>query len=212
MRYPAEVDRASFTSLESEVRRRIQKAILDRRIQGPVSTTSLCDSKDYDGIRFKKSYENLLTLIFLCQFSTIFDGFEEYILYEVRNYLEKNLLFPDLTAMSTVKQLGLLVFLLPCQRNTLRYLFGTVLDQQRIEFVIRSVSLIWIDHRKPKQVRRHRGYRDHGTLRPSCKWIERHDLSFVEAQMALEDKRERYHSIVSVLVRAAGEWYLRTKD
>lgn len=209
MLYPEQLSLDAYISLELGVQRRIQDA-LDRRKQRPFSTTGRPGIQDYDGVQFRKRYADILALIFLCWYSSYFRGFESYILYEVRLYLHRTRLFPELSAMTTSKELALLVYLLPCQKNSTDYLFGTVLDPTRIERVISNVSLKWIVPRKPKVPRRHRGYRDHGTLRPDSKWVERFDAQFVEMQAELEKQYSVYQQVEQTLVRAAGEWYLRT--
>lgn len=214
MEFPETFSSEKVSKLESSVVRRIQEVIKDRRSKGHVTTTGLIlnSSKDYDGIHFSKKKLDLMTLILLCWYSDSFNGFESYILYEIREYLNKNLIFPELSAMTNSKELALLVFLLPCQNNSLSFLFGRVLDPSRIERVIEKVSLKWIKHRYPKRTIRHRGYRDHGTLRPDHQWVERYDLSFTEEQLLVEEQRSRYHQVVTLLVRAAGEWYIRNAE
>lgn len=214
MEFPETFSSEKVSKLESRVVERIQKVIMDRRSQGHVTTTGLIinSSKDYDGIHFSKKRLDLMTLILLCWYSNSFNGFESYILYEIREYLNKNLISPELSAMTNSKELCLLVFLLPCQNNSIRFLFGRVLDPARIERVIEKVSLKWIKHHHPKRTIRHRGYRDHGTLRPDHQWFETTDLSFTEEQLLIEERRSRYHLVVTLLVRAAGEWYLRNAE
>jgi hypothetical protein len=45
--------------------------------------------------------------------------------------------------------------------------------------------------RKVRRTERHRGYRDHGTLRPADRWLPSFDWSYTELQNRIEEERER---------------------
>jgi hypothetical protein len=51
---------------------------------------------------------------------------------------------------------------------------------------------------RARRPQRHRGYRDHGTLRPSHKWLPKFDYSLTELQQELERERaylKRYYQL-----------------
>jgi hypothetical protein len=54
---------------------------------------------------------------------------------------------------------------------------------------------------RPRRVQRHRGYRDHGQLRPPHKWLPKTDFSLTEIQNKIELERERldrYYQLVQM--------------
>jgi len=51
-----------------------------------------------------------------------------------------------------------------------------------------------------KHQERIRGYRDHGTLRPSHKWLERFDFSFTEEQARIDRERQFFQDSVRSLI------------
>ena len=67
-----------------------------------------------------------------------------------------------------------------------RDLYGNQLP--RLLILLRRLEIVLYRVKPAKRVQRHRGYRDHGTLRPSHSWTETRDFSFTEAQMEKEDK------------------------
>lgn len=201
------ISRENFSNLESEVVSRITE-ILDRRSSGSVFPK--CDLElEYDGASFSRKYLDLVTLILLCWYSDLFGEFRTYLLYEIRDYLERNLLFPELSAMTISKEISLLIFLSFCKKNNPRILFGVILSSAQIERVLEKVHLRMIQSIRPKRLIRHRGYRDHGTLRPEDHWIERYDYSFTEEQNLKEEKETEYFNLISSIVHLAGDWVLK---
>jgi hypothetical protein len=195
-------------SLESSVEVRIQKIIKDRRLQGPVNPKWELDQLEYDGMSFSKKYLDLLCLILLVWYSDLFQYFEQYLLYEISSYLERNLLFPELAAMTKTREVTLLVLKTFSKRQNSREIFGTILNPDRVERVVKRTRLRLLHPSKPKRTIRHRGYRDHGTLRPSDRWIENNDWSFREEQLLIEQKRDEYFDLVTSMVHQAGDWVL----
>lgn len=49
--------------------------------------------------------------------------------------------------------------------------------------------------RSPRRTERHRGYRDHGTLRPAHCWLPKEDYTLNENQKRIEDARKRAHKL-----------------
>lgn len=194
--------------LESEVVKRIQEVTMDRSLEGSVNPK--CEeSSEYDGVIFSKKYLDLVTLILLCWYSDYFAEFQLYVLYEIREYLERNLLFPELAAASQVKEASLLIILSFQKKMSTRKLFGTILNPERIRKVLRKTHLRWIKHPRPRRIIRHRGYRDHGSLRPSHLWIENYDYSFTEEQNLKEELVNEYFDLVASIVHQAGDWLLK---
>jgi hypothetical protein len=202
--------RGDFDSLEVSVEAQIQRASLDRRLQGPVYPKCRdLDQLTYDGTTFSRKYLDLIALILLCWYGNIFQGFESYILYEVRTYLEKNLLFPELAAACSAKEISLLIICSFSKKYSDRQLFGNILNADRLERVVNQVRLKMVNQSRPKRKIRHRGYRDHGSLRPEHLWRETSDWSFTEEQNNREQKRSEYLDLVDLYVHSAGDWVLR---
>lgn len=199
----------NFDLLCSSVEARIQKIKLDRRLQGPINPKCDISSLTYDGVTFSKKYLDLITLILLCWYGDVFQGFESYVLYEVRTYLEKNLLFPELAAACSAKEISLLIIVSSSKRYTDRKLFGTILQPDRVERVVSQARLRLVISRRARRKIRHRGYRDHGNLRPTDQWSESSDWSFTEAQLLEEQKRNEYTDLVDLFVHSAGDWLLK---
>lgn len=201
---------SNFDSLQNSVEARIQQVSLDRRLQGPVYPKCRdLSTLTYTGTTFSRKYLDIISLILLCWYGNIFQGFESYILYEVRTYLERNLLFPELAAACSAKEISLLVVVLYSKKYSDRQLFGNILNADRLERVVSQVRLKLENQRRPKRKIRHRGYRDHGSLRPEHCWKERSDWSFDEEQNNLERKRSEYLDLVDLYVHSAGDWVLK---
>lgn len=198
-----------LSSLQTSVEVRIQEIIKDRRLQGPINPKWQLDQLEYDGMKFSKKYLDLLCLILLAWYSDLFKDFEQYLLYEISSYLERNLLFPELAAMTKTREVALLVLKTFSRRKNSREIFGTILNPDRVERVVKQAKLRLLYPRRPKRTIRHRGYRDHGTLRPSDRWIETNDWSFREQQLLKEQKTDEYFDTVSSMVHQAGDWVLR---
>lgn len=80
-----------------------------------------------------------------------------------------------------------LLWLLETNRWHSRDFFGNVVRDFRK--VLKTVHF----NRKRTRVRklvRKRGYRDHGSLRPSEKWLEKYDCSLTELQLMIEQERQ----------------------
>jgi predicted aldo/keto reductase-like oxidoreductase len=68
-----------------------------------------------------------------------------------------------------------------------RDFFGNLLPK-----ILKVCSKLTFLRRQQKSARRtirHRGYRDHGTLRPESSWFETSDWTFVEQQNLIEETR-----------------------
>jgi hypothetical protein len=199
-----------IASFEKSIQLSIASIQKDRRVQGPIPPNEEQLSKTYDGCIFAKSRVDLLTLILLCWYSNTFGDFYEYILYEVNLYLESNRLFPIMSAMTYMRSCCTYL-LMNLMKVHPRVLYGSILEPSRVERVIRTTRLRWITPRKPKRVIRHRGYRDHGTLRPRDRWLETSDYSFTEEQNLKEEKQQEYLDQVAYFVRLAGDWVIRNQ-
>lgn len=203
---------SNFAELSVSVEDRIQKIILDRRLQGPINPKCDISSMTYNGVTFSRKYLDLITLILLCWYGNVFEGFESYVLYEVRTYLEKNLLFPELAAACSAKEVSLLMIVSSSIKYSDRKLFGAILNSNRVERVVNQVRLKLVYSGRVKRKIRHRGYRDHGTLRPSDHWSESSDWSLTEAQSLVEQKRSEYLDLVDLYVHSAGDWLLKNRS
>jgi hypothetical protein len=71
-------------------------------------------------------------------------------------------------------------------------------------------NLHFVEHlpRKPKKQERIRGYRDHGTLKPPHRWLERFDWSFNLQHVVEESRRKLFLSLLDYLESTT----IRVKD
>lgn len=203
---------SNFSLIEHSVVSRIQQVSLDRSLQGPINPKCDLSKVTYDGMYFSRKYLDLVTLILLCWYGDVFEGFEQYVLYEVRTYLEKNLLYAELAAACTAKEISLLIIVCFSEKYSDRWLFGTILSPDRVERVTNQARLRLVHPRRPKRKIRHRGYRDHGSLRPEHEWREKYDWSLTEKQLELEQKRTEYLDLIDLYVHSAGDWVLKSNS
>lgn len=65
--------------------------------------------------------------------------------------------------------------------------------------LLENLRLRFKKDREPRRKVRRRGYDDHGSLRPSHKWLPRSDFSLTEEQNLLEEDRETDESTIQIL-------------
>lgn len=199
---------SSLSKVESQISKRI-KETLDGRSKVFVSPTLLEDSSvEYDGCRFSKKYIDLVTLILITWYSDYFEGFEGYVRYEIEEYLYSKNLFPELAACLFSKEIILAVLLQHSKLHNFNEIFGAALAPNQIKKVLDQVSLKMIHRQKPRRVIRRRGYKDHGSTRPSHLWIPKDDWSFTEKMLEIERQRDLYRQTVTSIVRTIGGWLL----
>lgn len=196
-------DSTILTSVETQISKRIRET-LDRRNQVFVTPTLLTKTLEYDGIKYSKKYFDLVTLILLTWYSDYFQGFEGYIRYEIELYLYKNLLFPELSASLVSKEILITVLLEFSKVNNTNILFGTCLDPNQIERVLKQVKLRFLKPRRPKEIIRRRGYKDKGSMRPQVRWLPSDDWSLTDLQNEKEEKQDLYVQTVTSIVRKVG--------
>lgn len=188
-------------------------SMLDRRSSGLEKSMDIIESsKDYDGIRFSKKYWDILSLLFLITYGKkYFKGFDVYILVEIEDYLRKNRLFPEvLAALRLTDNRGafLVCVLTYTKLKSSNQIYNTILNKDTVDRVLSKLSLKLVRHHNPKRLIRHKGYRDHGTLRLSHEWSESSDYSFTELQNLKEEQLEEYNQTVLDFIRDSGDWYL----
>jgi len=75
---------------------------------------------------------------------------------------------------------------------TRRKIMGIISDPQVIRKVRKRLyQKIRPTRSRVRRTERHRGYRDHGTLRPAHRWLPKTDYSLTELQNQIEDERNR---------------------
>jgi hypothetical protein len=206
---PVVIDQDHLVSLKSEISSVIKKR-LDRRTSVFVNPTLDIRKARYDGVRFSKKYLDLFTLIILTWYAEeYFQGFSGYIRYEIEQYLNQQLKFPELNASLVSKSVLDFVIVAFCFENSERVLFGTLLDQKRINRVLDQVHLRIAKQPRVRKPVYRRGYKDKGSLRPESRWLPKDDWSFREEQIFLEEKRAEYQRIVTQIVRISGGGVLR---
>lgn len=196
--------------LETQISRVIQES-LDRRTSVFIDPKLEIKKLDYDGVIFSQKYKDLWTLILLIQFSDYFEPFREYLIYEIRLYLESKLLFPELDACLVSKGITTLVLSEFSKYGDPRNVFGTLLNKDQIDRVLNTVHLRLIHHRRPRTLVYRRGYKDKGSLRPETHWLPKKDWSFDEEQAQINLKEQKYHNTVTSIVRSCGDWVLKNR-
>lgn len=189
---------------------------LDRRSSGPDHSAVPFDpTKDYGGLSFGKSYYDLLCLLTLiCYQPDYFGEFRCYLLYEIEDYLEKNLLFPELRALARLYESKLVfihVILKYSKAKNIRSLYSSTLTEERINSVLSKLHFRYLSTKKPRRLVRHKGYRDHGTLRPQHRWLPSSDYHLTEEQVEIEAQRAQYHDTVHLILLESGDWYQRNR-
>lgn len=194
--------RDDLKSLEYSILFRIHEIIMDRRLEGHCTPKrSNGTLEDYDGIKFSKKEMDLICLLLLCRYSNVFKDFEEYILYEVRQELFHLRLYPVIAAAITEIDLMLEILTLFYEKYNDQKLFRSILNPERVKYVIDSTRLRIIYPKRPKRTIRRRGYNDHGSRRPDDKWLESYDRTFTETQNRIEETRKEYQELVDLLIK-----------
>lgn len=192
------------------------KQCLDRRSSGPDSSAIEFDSsKDYGGLAFGKGYYDLVCLLTLiCYQPSYFGDFRCYLIYEIERYLDKNLLFPEIFALAKTLESKLvfsrILFKYSKSRN-IRALYSAVLTEERINSVLSKIRFRYLSSKNPRRLVRHKGYRDHGTLRPPHRWLPSSDYSLNEVAKEIEEQKTQYHDTVHLILLESGDWYQRNR-
>lgn len=210
-----ELSLTSLSGLELLLRQ-IEDSVNDsirRRGKGLDRPHAVLDSsRDYDGAHFSKKYYDLVSLLIICSFSRWFGDFSVYLIVEVIDYVERNKLFPEISALAQVcenKYSFLYILFYYTKIKNPRKLLQTSLNQQTVDRVLDKVRLRYVKPSRPRRLIRHKGYRDHGTLREQHRWSERFDWTFNEAQRRKDEEEQLYQSTVRSIVRESGDWYLK---
>lgn len=207
---PTQFDYDGYVSLEVHISKQIQES-LDRRTSVFVSPTLEIDKIQYDGCQFSRRYRDLLTLIILTWYSDYFKEFSSYVRYEIELYLEQNLLYPELNASLRSKEALDYVISYYLSEHSANDFFGNIIGPRQVNRVLDLVRLKMIKRQKPKKSIYRRGYKDHGSLRPETLWLPKKDWTFDKEQQILEEKRAEYHNLVTLIVRASGDWVLKRR-
>jgi hypothetical protein len=83
-----------------------------------------------------------------------------------------------------------------------RDFFGNFIP--RVKKLVRKLQVLFRRQRPARRIPRRRGYRDHGTLRPSHRWVENSDWSLREEMLAYEDYRYQREQDYLALLGEAG--------
>jgi hypothetical protein len=183
---------------------------LDRRSSGPaIPKCQNIWTQDYDGIVCSQKRFDLMTLILICQGTDYFQEFSRYVLAEIGMQQESKLCNPALAAASRLDYLSSLLLLSFSYQLQPRKLFGIVLDPARLDRIMKTFRFQFQPIHRPKRLIRHRGYRDHGTLRLDSEWTEDSDYSFTEEQLKREHQVALYDATVRLLITEVGNWVYR---
>jgi hypothetical protein len=100
----------------------------------------------------------------------------------------------DIQLTLRAKSIGLEVL---SQRYSERDFFGNLLPKMRK--VCSKLTFLRRQQVQAHRTIRHRGYRDHGTLRPESSWFETSDWSFTEQQNQIEETRSLREDTLAIL-------------
>lgn len=204
--FPASNDRRC--EIEEQMCSLINCVVTDRRLQGPIPPNVDLVTSRYDGVKFSHKLKDILVLLCVCYYSNYFEEFSEYVRYEVGEYLRRNLLAPELYVCTIDRTMFSLIFTSYVDRHP-REFYGNILKEENIYRILEAFKIKFYKPRIPKRNIRHRGYRDHGSLRQDHEWIESYDYSFVLQQNDKEQKEELYLQQVDSLVHLLGDWVLK---
>jgi len=198
---------SQLKNLELQLFRVIQTS-LDRRTAVFVNPKRKIEEERYDGVKFSKKKLDILVLILLTWYSDYFQGFNEYVRYEIGEYLQRNLLFPELNASLVSKEISLGILFLSGNFHT-RKIFGSILTKERIDRVLDEIELLWIRPKRISSTVYRRGYKDHGSLRLASRWLPTKDWSLDNLHLELEQRRQEYSEKTSLLVHYFGDLVIK---
>lgn len=200
----------NLVSVEKQIIAAIQSSVRIAAYTGLVPPNVDLTDLEYDGIRFSPKYNNIVIVLLLSWYTDVFQGFEGYLRYEVRSYLESQLLFPELCASCESREIILLVLenFSTKTGKTFRS-FQNLLSPESVRQALKFVELKFLNRSNPRPLVRRRGYKDHGTLRPPEQWLPAFDLTFTDTQGYIEWTRKAYTRTVQEIVRVCGDWVLR---
>jgi len=73
-----------------------------------------------------------------------------------------------------------------------------------MEKLASQLKVLNLQPRRAKRTIRHRGYRDHGSLRPSHQWAPKYDWSLTEEQNQIEEHRKSLSDTLEFLLGLSG--------
>jgi hypothetical protein len=91
-----------------------------------------------------------------------------------------------------------LFYLYETQRYSSGELFGNILGNDLRE--LNQMKILRKRKKIPRKVIRRRGYKDHGTRRPSDQWLPRNDFTLTEEQNLKEKESDHYKSLIKRLL------------
>jgi hypothetical protein len=159
---------------------------LDRRMQGPITPNASCLTFKVD-LDIKKK-ENLKAIIVAGWF--LKEEIRTCLFLHVADYWFKYQQPDDLIELEVLLRSRVACYELICLQYSERDWFGNF--QKKVIQARTSLRvLLSTDSRvPPRKKTRRRGYRDHGTLRPSHKWLPKGDWSLTELQLQIEEQRQ----------------------
>jgi hypothetical protein len=92
------------------------------------------------------------------------------------------------------------MFLYETQRYSSNEIFGNILGND-LKDLNEELKVRRKKYRKPKELVRRRGYKDHGARRPDDRWLPSHDVSFTEEQLLKEKKTDLFISTTNYLLK-----------
>lgn len=90
-------------------------------------------------------------------------------------------------------------FLYETRRYSSSEIFGNILGNDLRE-LNKTLKITRKKKRKPLKTIRRRGYKDHGTRRPSDRWLPTDDFSLTIEQNSLENFQDHYNSLIKRLL------------
>lgn len=189
-------------SAASRMQNVLQRTIGDRRTPVPIDPSLVIEKEiTYSGMRFSQAYVDLMLVILSLKLTKYFDEWSEYLQFDLEEYLQRNLLYPELRAMLVSTDIASYVVLSEfVPKYNEHAIFSLLADKKKVFTALESVRLRIIHPGKVVRPIRRRGYKDKGTLRrPDCV-LERFDLDFILEQQRIEQQRREYLQEVDRIV------------
>lgn len=187
------------SSLEVEIVKILTKRLKERRTTGPVFRPSIQEF-DPKYVKFSRRYLDLVTLLTICFYSGYLDPLDIYLRMMIQDYLEEELIFPELHASASSRKVLLLVIDGSLSDMNTNMFFGNCLQKSNVQRVLNKVIFKKIFPTSIRKPIRRRGYKDHGSLRPSDRWFETSDLTFTEEQLQIEQERLDYSNLLASIL------------
>lgn len=164
-------------------------------------------NKEINGISFSERKLDVLLLIILLHYTSVFGPWKEYLFYEIELELTRKQKYPGLKACIHCKSLCFLLILY--NKISARTLYGNILKKDFIERVLSKLHFKYEKFHYPRRAIRRRGYNDKGSRHADHEWLPKQSIEFDLEQSRKESRQEAYDRLTTFLIRKAFNWEVR---